>query len=220
MRLQGQKQRALLLLAWPVARALYVHVNSPRPPRSQSSGTQGSLRMPAHQLAALNKGSTELGKSTTFRVGGDKPLCFLRGDVSFSFCANRALKNGLGKEWSDIKYIRMFSAQGGLLLPGYTFSWTALIWFEILNNLRNPCHIFKSTLSITSFSSIFKLLQIWSTLKTLSLYYALQSKYSLLFLIVKIIAICVLTFCLSFFVFHFFFNPAHFNLRSIYCCCC
>lgn len=98
MRLQGQKQRALLLLAEPVARALYVCVNSPCPPRSQSSGTKGSLWMPTHQLAALNKGNTELGESTTFRVSGNKPLCFLRGDVSFSLCANRALKNGLGKE--------------------------------------------------------------------------------------------------------------------------
>lgn len=171
--------------------------------------------MPTHQQAALNKGNTELGESTTFRVSRNKPLCFLRGYVSLSLCANRALKNGLGKELSDIKYVRTFSAQGGLLLPGYTLSWTALIWFEILNNLRNHSHIFKSALSIGPFSSIFKLLQIWSTLKTLSLYYALQSKYSLLFLIVKIIAICVLTFCLPFFVSHFFFNPTHCNLGSI-----
>ena len=69
-------------------------------------------------------------------------------------------------EQADIKYVRIFHVQGGLLLPEYTFSWTALIWFEILNNLRNPSHIFKSALSIGPFSSIFKLLQIWSTLKT------------------------------------------------------
>ena len=122
--------------------------------------------MPTHQLAALNKGNTELGESTTFRVSRNKPLCFLGGYVSLSLCANRALKNGLGKEPSDIKYVRIFHVQGGLLLPEYTFSWTALIWFEILNNLRNPSHIFKSALSIGPFSSIFILLQIWSTLKT------------------------------------------------------
>lgn len=101
----------------------------------------------------------------------------------------------------------MLRVQCGLLLPAYTFSWNALIWFEILNNLRIPSYVFKSTFSVGPFPSIFKLMQIWSTLKTLSLYHTLLSNYNLLFLIVKLITICVLTFCLPFFASSFFFNP-------------
>lgn len=78
------------------------------------------------QLVVLNYGNTELGESTAFIVTGNKPACFLRGDVSSSLHTNTALKPGLSKHLSDIKSVGMLRAYCGLSLSPYNLSWNAL----------------------------------------------------------------------------------------------
>lgn len=99
MRLLGQKQKTLLLLAKAVANALFVCVNlcPPPPPVSHSSDKRAYYECSCMQLISSYKGNTGLGNVHHFH-SGNKPDHFLRRDVISPLCANTTLKNILGKE--------------------------------------------------------------------------------------------------------------------------
>lgn len=96
MRLLGQKQKTLLLLAKAVANALFVCINL-CPTISHSSDKRAYYECSCMQLIASYKGNTELGNVHHFH-SGNKPDHFLGRDVISPLCANTTLKNVLGKE--------------------------------------------------------------------------------------------------------------------------
>lgn len=100
MRLLGQKQRTLLLIAKTVARVSFVCVNFPCSQNPTAVAQRAHYGWLNTQLVILYKGNIELGESTIFIVSGNKPALFLGGGVSSSLCKNTAPKHGLDKDWS------------------------------------------------------------------------------------------------------------------------